>query len=185
MGLFGTSKDPTNNRERVQPTKPHKKKGGKPDTISGVDGLFSNSTIQNCMRSENKDSDDECCNKDETLENNKKRGKKKVKLLSDIYNTIEDLSKHFIAKVEFDISTFTTNMKDEGGDLAPIINLKQALPSTEKESWIDAMKTEATALTKNKTWTLVPRPPNSNIVSCKWLFTKKCDAHGTPIRFKA
>ena len=47
------------------------------------------------------------------------------------------------------------------------------------------MQTEATALTKNKTWTLVPRPSNSNIVSCKWLFTKKCDAHGTPIRFKA
>ena len=76
-------------------------------------------------------------------------------------------------------------MKDEGEDLAPIINLKQALRSTEKESWIDVMQTEAAALTKNKTWTLVPRPPNSNIVSCKWLFTKKCDAHGTPIRFKA
>ena len=70
-------------------------------------------------------------------------------------------------------------MKDEGGDLAPIINLKQALRSTEKESWIDVIQTEAAAHTKNKTWTLVPRPPNSNIVGCKWLFTKKCDAHGT------
>ena len=119
------------------------------------------------------------------LENNKKGGKKKVKLLSDIYNTIEDLSKHFIVEVESDISAFIVDMKDKGGDLAPIINLKQALHSREKESWIDVMQTEAIALTKNKTWTLVPRPPNSNIVSCKWLFTKKCDAHGTPIRFKA
>ena len=125
--------------------------GGKPDTISGANGIFSNSTIQNYIILEDEDSDDEHCNKDEALENNKKGGKKKVKLLSDIYNTIEDLSKHFIAEVEFDISTFTTNMKDEGGDLAPIINLKQALRSTKNESWIDVMQTEAVALTKNKT----------------------------------
>ena len=181
-GDAGTSKEPANNREQVQPTKPDKRKEDKPDTISGADG---NSRIQNCIRSEAEDSDDECCNKDKALETNKKGGKKKVKLLSDIYNTTEDLSKHFIAEVESDITTFTADMKDEGEDLAPIINLKQALRSTEKESWIDAMQTEAAALTKNKTWTLVPRPPNSNIVSCKWLFTKKCDAHGTPIRFKA
>ena len=76
-------------------------------------------------------------------------------------------------------------MKDEREDVASIINLKQALRSIEKESWIDAMQTEVAALTKNKTWTLAPRPPNSNIVNCKWLFTKKCDAHGTPIQFKA
>ena len=126
-GAVGRCKEPANNRERFQPTKPDKKKGGKPDTMSGADGIFSNSTIQNCIRSEDEDSDDECCNKDEALENNKKGGKKKAKLLSDIYNTTKDLSKHFIAKIESDISAFTTDMKDEGGDLAPIINLKQAL----------------------------------------------------------
>ena len=54
-------------------------------------------------------------------------------MLSDIYNTTEDSSKHFIAEVESDISAFTTDMKDEGGDLASIINLKQALQSTEKK----------------------------------------------------
>ena len=47
------------------------------------------------------------------------------------------------------------------------------------------MQTEVVALTKNTTWTLVSRLPNSNIVSCKWFFTKKCDAHGTPILLKA
>ena len=126
-GATGTSKEPENNKERVQPTKPNKKKGGKPDTISGAEGIFSNSTIQNCIRSEDEDSDDERCNKDEALENNKKGGKKKVKLLSDIYNTIKELSNHFIVEIESDILTFIADMKDEGGDLAPIINLKQAL----------------------------------------------------------
>ena len=58
-------------------TKQDKKKGGKP----------------NIIRSEDEDSDDERCNKDEALENNKKAGKKNVKLLSDIYNTTEGLSK--------------------------------------------------------------------------------------------
>ena len=66
------------------------------------------------------------------LENNKKRGKKKVKLLSDIYNTIEDLSKHFIVEVESDILAFIVDMKDKGGDLALIIKLKQVLQSTKK-----------------------------------------------------
>ena len=75
--------------------------------------VYSNSTIQNYIRSENEDLDDERCNKDEVLENNKKWGKKKVKLLSDIYNITKDLSKHFIIEVESDISAFTSDMKDE------------------------------------------------------------------------
>ena len=69
-GAAGISKEPANNRERVQPTKPDKKKGGQPDIISGADGIFSNSTIQNCIRSEDEDSDDERCNKDKVLANN-------------------------------------------------------------------------------------------------------------------
>ena len=105
--------------------------------------------------------------------------------MSDINEITEDLSKHFIVDVESDISTFTTHMKDINlvhrtrGDLALIINLKQVRRGTKKESWIEAMQMEVVALTKNKTWNLVPQSPNSNIVSCKWIFTKKYEAHGT------
>ena len=59
-GAVGTSKEPANNREQVQPTKADKKKEDKPETISGVDG---NSTIQSCIRSEAEDSNNERCTK--------------------------------------------------------------------------------------------------------------------------
>ncbi|GKC29878.1 ribonuclease H-like domain-containing protein [Tanacetum coccineum] len=37
-------------------------------------------------------------------------------------------------------------------------------------NWQNAMHDEYHALIKNKTWTLVPRPPDTNIVHCMWLF---------------
>ena len=70
-GAAGINNELVNNREWVQPTKPNKKKGGEP-TIRWADGIFSNSTIQNCIRLEDEDEDNERCNKDEALENNKK-----------------------------------------------------------------------------------------------------------------
>nr|GEX51027.1 ribonuclease H-like domain-containing protein [Tanacetum cinerariifolium] len=42
-----------------------------------------------------------------------------------------------------------------------------------------------TALIQNKTWTLVPRPTNANIVRCIWLFRHKYLADGTLSRYKA
>ena len=50
--------------------------------------------------------------------------------------------------------------------------------------WLEAVQVEVDALYKNHTWTVVQKPPNANVVSCMWLFTKKYDAHGN-IRFKA
>ncbi|GKA75791.1 ribonuclease H-like domain-containing protein [Tanacetum coccineum] len=47
------------------------------------------------------------------------------------------------------------------------------------------MRDEYTALIKNKTWTLVHRPPNTNIVRCLWLFRHKYLADGTHSRYKA
>ncbi|GKA82350.1 ribonuclease H-like domain-containing protein [Tanacetum coccineum] len=47
------------------------------------------------------------------------------------------------------------------------------------------MRDEYTALIKNKTWTLVPRPPDTNIVRCMWLFRHKYLADGTLSRYKA
>ena len=62
--------------------------------------------------------------------------------------------------------------------------MRQVLQSPDKDKWLEAVQVEVDALYKNHTWTIVQKPPNSNVVSCKWLFTKKYDAHGN-IRFKA
>ncbi|GJZ15944.1 ribonuclease H-like domain-containing protein [Tanacetum coccineum] len=52
-------------------------------------------------------------------------------------------------------------------------------------NWQNAMPDEYTALIKNKTWTLVPRPPDTNIVRCMWLFLHKYLADDTLSRYKA
>ncbi|GJS63749.1 ribonuclease H-like domain-containing protein [Tanacetum coccineum] len=52
-------------------------------------------------------------------------------------------------------------------------------------NWQNAMRDEYIVLIKNKTWTLVPRPPDTNIVRCMWLFRHKYLADGTLSRYKA
>ncbi|GJW46851.1 ribonuclease H-like domain-containing protein [Tanacetum coccineum] len=52
-------------------------------------------------------------------------------------------------------------------------------------NWQNALRDEYTALIKNKTWTLVPRLLDTNIVRCMWLFRHKYMADGTLSRYKA
>ncbi|GJR31074.1 ribonuclease H-like domain-containing protein [Tanacetum coccineum] len=52
-------------------------------------------------------------------------------------------------------------------------------------NWQNAMRDEYIMLVKNKTWTLVPRPPDTNIVCCMWIFRHKYLADGTVSRYKA
>lgn len=52
-------------------------------------------------------------------------------------------------------------------------------------NWKKAMRDEYTALIKNGTWTLVPRPTDTNIIRCMWLFRHKYLADGTFSRYKA
>nr|GEW75224.1 ribonuclease H-like domain-containing protein [Tanacetum cinerariifolium] len=52
-------------------------------------------------------------------------------------------------------------------------------------NWQNVMRDEYHALIKNKTWKLVPRPPDTNIVRCMWLFRYKYLANGTLSRYKA
>ncbi|BBH06313.1 hypothetical protein Prudu_017933 [Prunus dulcis] len=52
-------------------------------------------------------------------------------------------------------------------------------------AWKQAMTEEIQALDQQGTWTLVPSPPNTNIVGCKWIFKIKKNADGTISRYKA
>ncbi|GKC29598.1 ribonuclease H-like domain-containing protein [Tanacetum coccineum] len=52
-------------------------------------------------------------------------------------------------------------------------------------NWHSAMRDEYNVLIKNSTWTLVPRPPDVNVVRCMWLFRHKYLADGTLSRYKA
>ncbi|KAK9062637.1 hypothetical protein SSX86_019825 [Deinandra increscens subsp. villosa] len=51
--------------------------------------------------------------------------------------------------------------------------------------WVDTMQNELRALQLNKTWTLVPRPTDANVVGSKWLFRTKLRADGSLDRYKA
>ena len=51
--------------------------------------------------------------------------------------------------------------------------------------WKAAMDHEVEALVSQRTWTLVPRPADANIVACKWVFTIKYHPDGTIARHKA
>ncbi|GJY83313.1 ribonuclease H-like domain-containing protein [Tanacetum coccineum] len=51
-------------------------------------------------------------------------------------------------------------------------------------NWQNTMRDEYTALIKNKTWTLVPRPLDTNIVHCMWLFRYKYLADSTLSHYK-
>eukprot|EP00253_Pinus_taeda_P019413 PITA_19413 len=51
--------------------------------------------------------------------------------------------------------------------------------------WVKAMEEEMSQIEKNKTWELVPRPKDKNIIGTKWVFKNKMNEEGQVIRNKA
>lgn len=53
------------------------------------------------------------------------------------------------------------------------------------DDWCKAMEEEIEQIEKNKSWTLVPRPTDKNVIGTKWLFKNKLDENGEITRNKA
>lgn len=50
---------------------------------------------------------------------------------------------------------------------------EDAMKSENAEQWISAINDELNSLEKNKTWEIVEKPKNKNVVGCKWVFKIK------------
>ncbi|CAH9066889.1 unnamed protein product [Cuscuta europaea] len=62
---------------------------------------------------------------------------------------------------------------------------KNPITALRDPSWKTAMDDKFCALIKNRTWELVPRQPDTNIVRCMWLFKHKYRSDGSLERHKA
>ncbi|KAH9160754.1 hypothetical protein LEN26_001717 [Aphanomyces euteiches] len=79
----------------------------------------------------------------------------------------------------------------KGGHVALVMTFvdpktpNEALSGPNADKWRDAMQLEVDSLIGNGTWELVDRPPNTNIVSNKWVFKVKYDSEREVEKFKA
>ena len=53
------------------------------------------------------------------------------------------------------------------------------------ESWVKAMNEELDQIENNKTWELVPKPQDKNVIGTKWVFKNKVNENGQVIMNKA
>ena len=64
-------------------------------------------------------------------------------------------------------------------------NFKEAMASLDAEKWKSACAEEYDTLMGYHTWTLVEKPPNTNIIGSRWTFRVKQDNHRQVNRYKA
>lgn len=64
-------------------------------------------------------------------------------------------------------------------------SLKEVHMSENVDEWMEAMNTEMELLNKNKTWDIVDRPEDKDIIGCRWIFKTKRKPDGTVERRKA
>ena len=70
-------------------------------------------------------------------------------------------------------------------DLEEPRNFMEATTSQHSKDWTSAMDDEFSSLIKNKTWELVPRPSDKNVIRCRWLYKVKRGADGSINRYKS
>ena len=59
------------------------------------------------------------------------------------------------------------------------------MQASQDDHWIKAMNEELDQIEKNKTWDLVPRQNDKNVIGTKWVYKNKLDEDGQIVRNKA
>ena len=54
-----------------------------------------------------------------------------------------------------------------------LLHFQEAIESSEKDKWMEAMVEENESSSKNKTWELTELPKEKKPIGCKWVFKKK------------
>ncbi|GBM46917.1 Exportin-T [Araneus ventricosus] len=62
---------------------------------------------------------------------------------------------------------------------------REAIVSSLKEKWINAMETEISILKDREVWEIVPRARNKTVIGCRWVYSIKENAEGQILRYKA
>ncbi|KAG8988148.1 hypothetical protein FRB90_002943, partial [Tulasnella sp. 427] len=62
---------------------------------------------------------------------------------------------------------------------------KEAMASEQRRFWQEAMDKEMEAIEEHRTWELVERPKDANVVRSRWVYDLKLDEKGNVERFKA
>ena len=63
--------------------------------------------------------------------------------------------------------------------------LKQALQSSNREEWKNAIQSELDSIKENEVWSVVERPNDKTVIGSKWLFKIKRNSRNEPEKFKA
>ena len=62
--------------------------------------------------------------------------------------------------------------------------VKQAMKTGEWKQWQAAMNEELQSHVQNKTWSIVRRTNDMNVIGSRWIFKKKKDVDGRVSRYK-
>ena len=64
-------------------------------------------------------------------------------------------------------------------------SVKEAMSTSEKDNWLEAIEKEMDSLEKNDVWELIELPEGRQPVGSKWVFKTKMDANGKIECYKA
>ena len=84
-----------------------------------------------------------------------------------------------------DARPMTRNRLRDESCLLSKVEPKIVKDALQDDDWYKAMEEEIDQIEKNKTWSLVPKPADKNVIGTKWVFRNKLDENGEITRNKA